>query len=84
MLNIIDLSIAYLIRNRMSFLAFRRSDHSGVISSARLIVMNPSLLVIVSSEPLTLSATSVDPRRSTHSVNSMIAASSAAWFSVEA
>jgi len=51
--------------------------HSGVMSTASDMLMNSSFLLIVSKAPRTLSATSADPRCSTQSVSSIIAASRA-------
>ena len=44
--------------------------------------MNSSFLSMVSKAPRTLSATSAEPRASTQLESSMMAASSASWFSL--
>ena len=56
--------------------------HSGVISTASVILMNSSFLSIVCRAPRTLPATTAEPRCSTQSVSSMMAASRASWFSL--
>ena len=56
--------------------------HSGVISTASVLLMNSSFLSIVCRAPRTLPATSAEPRCSTQSVSSMMATSRASWFSL--
>ena len=57
-----------------------RANHSGVMSTANVMLMNSSFLLIVSKAPRTLPTTSADPRCSTQIVSSMIAVSRASWF----
>jgi hypothetical protein len=57
-------------------------DHSGVISTASVSLMNSSFLSMVSKAPRTFSATSAAPRCSTQFDSSMMAASRASWFSL--
>ncbi|MGF6553781.1 hypothetical protein ABIA48_000161 [Pseudomonas sp. S30_BP2TU TE3576] len=47
-----------------------KSTHSGVISTASVILMNSSFLLIAISAPRTFPATTADPRCSTQTVNS--------------
>lgn len=56
--------------------------HSGVIRTAKVILMNSSFLSIVSRAPRALSATSAKPRASTQLDSSKMAASRASWFSL--
>ena len=58
------------------------SCQSGVINTAKVILMNSSFLSIAQSAPRTFSATSAEPRCSTKFESSMMVASRASWFSL--
>lgn len=58
------------------------SFQSGVIKTAKVILMNSSFRSSAARELRTFSATSADPRCSTQRVSSMMAASRASWFSL--